>query len=223
VALLPPLSPWSGRAPAFLLWGLLVYVADVALTVRREARSPTSAVTDHVPVIDAPIPPRAPEREAEVAPSLLEESPTESVTVEELKQHVACVTEALRSLNKMSALAQCGLIGRIPHLLAAARAEEADGPLPEAGPLETGRALREVLVEAIDRFKPAAPSNDASSSQSLQYAVLHEEYVLEWSIKQITLRHSISEATLFRNRSAAVRLLALDLMRREATLAARDR
>ena len=72
------------------------------------------------------------------------------------------VEEALRQLNNPFALSGCELVGRLPGTLAATRSLWGDGVPADPTPLEQAKAVREVLVSAIDRLKP--PSGDIRSS-----------------------------------------------------------
>jgi hypothetical protein len=134
------------------------------------------------------------------------------------REHFVRLTEeALRRLNNPAALAECGLIDRLPRTLAAAAALGRDGELPgqarEATPLEQARAVREVLAEAIERLKPPDGVPEA-----LQFHILREEYLLGRPNKQIMTRHSISEGTFHRNRRRAIAVLAVELARQEEQL-----
>jgi hypothetical protein len=131
-------------------------------------------------------------------------------------EHLVRLTEeALRRLNRPAALAQCGLAARIPRTVAAARGREGESRPAEATPLEQARALREVLVLAIERLKPADASTPAAPG-ALQYEILREEYVQGLPNKQIMTRHSISEGTFHRNRREAIAILARELEKQES-------
>jgi hypothetical protein len=132
------------------------------------------------------------------------------------REHLVRLTaEALRRLNDPAALAECGLITRLPRTLAAACATGANGQEGTDTPLRQARAMREVLARAIERLKP--PDRDAAlgAPESLQYHILREEYLLGKPNNQIMTRHSISEGTFHRNRRRAVAILAQELAREE--------
>ena len=136
---------------------------------------------------------------------------------EELDTLLPLVEEALRRLNR-SELAECELVQRLPHTLAAWRARWGAATLPEATSLGQGRALREVFVEAIERLKPAnyrPGAGPAPAGQALHYHILHERYVLERPVANVVTRHNISDRTLFRERERAVRSLARELLQQE--------
>ena len=133
-------------------------------------------------------------------------------------EHLVRLTEeGLRRLNKPAALTDCGLMGRIPRTVAAHA--DRDGARPgEATPVEQARALREVLVLAIERLKPPERDTAPGSPSALQYHILREEYVQELPNKHIMTRHSISEGTFHRNRRSAISLLARELAKQEDLL-----
>ena len=150
------------------------------------------------------------------------------VELEEVSaEHVARLTqEALRQLNAPGGLADCALADRLPRTLAEVLRQdpEAGGEaieratMPEAlTPLERARALRTVLVRAVERLKP--PDDGAPGSPaSLQFQILHEAYILGRPNKQIMVRRSISESTFHRNRREAILVLSRDLIKQEGRL-----
>lgn len=134
-------------------------------------------------------------------------------------EHLVRLTEeALRRLNNPSALAQCGLITRLPRTLAAVRTRQGDTMLVKATPLAQAQALREVLVSAIERLKPPDGGSGFDAPGALQYNILREEYLQGMPNKQIMVRHSISESTFHRNRREAISILARELGEQEARL-----
>ena len=128
------------------------------------------------------------------------------------------VEDALRHLNKLAALSRCELVQRIPRTLDAQRAPAQDARPSGSTPLEQARALREVLVCAIERLKPANAQTSPGATVALQYHILHEEYEEARSIASIMTRHSISERTLHRYRRDAIHVLAAELRRQEELL-----
>jgi hypothetical protein len=132
-------------------------------------------------------------------------------------EHMFRLTEeALRRLNRPGALAQCGLIERLPHSLGAARARAAAAAPPGMTPLAQAKLVRELLTAAVEGLKPA----DRSAPAALQYLILREEYILDLPNKQIIARHGISEGTFHRQRREAIAVLARELRQQEAILAA---
>jgi hypothetical protein len=142
------------------------------------------------------------------------------VDIEEASaEHLTRLTElALRRLNNPSALAKSGLAARIPLTIANARDSQVGGNAPMATPLEEARAVRDVLIAAIERLKPAGDDDRASNPGALQYHILREEYLVGKPNKQIMIRYSISEGTFHRNRRQAIVILAQELSRREEIL-----
>jgi hypothetical protein len=153
--------------------------------------------------------------------ALLSQAQTE---LEEVSaEHLARLTqEALRRLNAPGGLADCALAERLPRTLAEVlrQGPGAGGEAMETAaltPLERARALRTVLVRAIERLKP--PDDGAPGSPaSLQFHILHEEYLLGRPNKQIMVRRSISESTFHRQRREAISILSRDLIRQEERL-----
>jgi len=123
--------------------------------------------------------------------------------------------EALRRLHNTEALTRCGLIELLPRTLDEARAKWTDPKTTGPTPLAQGRALREILEEAIQRMAPVGDG-------SLQYHILHEEYVLGWSNKRIITRHEIPDVTFYRQRREGILVLARELKNQEEALAERD-
>ncbi len=187
----------AGLAALLLaLWGALAYAAVLTLETRAGPRTAEMAP-----------------KEAVAAPALAADlglSTRDEVNEQATHQFEALVEEALRGLNEPAKLAKCGLAGRIPRTLAARQ------PGGDAMGLERGRLLREVLVAAIERLKPAETDE---STRALQYYVLNEEYVLGRTITGISVRHSVSEQTVFRRRREAIEALAAELRDRESSLA----
>lgn len=157
--------------------------------------------------------------------ALLSQAQTE---LEEVSaEHVARLTqEALRSLNAPGGLADCALAERLPRTLTEVLRHDPDAggeaingaTMPAAlTPLERARALRTVLVRAIERLKP--PDDGAPGSPaSLQFHILHEAYLLGRPNKQIMVRRGISESTFHRQRREAISVLSRDLIKQESRL-----
>jgi hypothetical protein len=126
---------------------------------------------------------------------------------------VRLVDGVLKHLNKPTHLAGSDLAARLPRsILAIRRLWSQPG---EATSLESAHALRQLLVDAIERLKPA---DSDSSARLLQYHILHKKYVLQQEVKHVAIRHDISEATFFRERVLAVRAVATDLWQQERRL-----
>jgi hypothetical protein len=129
------------------------------------------------------------------------------------------IQEALRRINSPAGLARSALLGRLPLSVSAALSEEAALESCGLAPLERARALREVLVAAVERLQPPRDAQVGYSPAGLQYHILQEEYLQGLPNKQIMVRHGISEGTFHRNRREAIRILAADLCWREGELA----
>jgi len=132
----------------------------------------------------------------------------------ESSDFVGLLEEALRRLNNLGLLAQCGLMQRLPWTLRYALHDRLNGQATEASPLELANALHTTLIGAIDRLKPP-DRQDAAAPESLQYHIIHDEYVADRATKDIMLRYNISESTLHRYRRQAIEVIAGDLMKQE--------
>lgn len=152
--------------------------------------------------------------------SLLNEAEIELAEVS-AERMASWTEEALRRLNNPATMAECALMERIPLTIAAA-CGESDGNAAGSTPLERARALREVLVSAIERLKPADDDVRIFAPAALQYNILREEYLLGLLNKQIMIRHSISEGTFHRNRRQAIWSLARELQEREALMSRQE-
>ena len=184
-------APWSDRAGWIVLWGVIAYAATMLISA---------------------IPQRAVRFESTRALAVSE--PTLADAAE--RDLIPVTEEALRRLNDLAALATCSLIARIPLTLSARR----DDDSPAAGsPLEVARTLRTVMVDAIERLRPAStPGGAPGEAAVLRYAILHEEYVLGRPNHQIMARHNVSESTFHRYRRVGTRALAAELARSEQLL-----
>jgi hypothetical protein len=181
-------------ALAVVVWGALAYVAMVVAERRRGAHEDERAASP----------------QPAVAPSDAQVSASPDLDEHSARRFEELVEEALRGLNEPGRLAKLELGQAVTRTLASA-----NGGQPPSG-LEGGRLLREVVVAAVDRLKPV----DADGSpRALQYAVLHEEYVLGRTITAIALRHSVSEQTVFRRRREGIAALAVELRQGEERLA----
>jgi hypothetical protein len=132
------------------------------------------------------------------------------------------VEDALRQLNNPFALSNCELVDRIPGALDATRSTWGDGIAADATPLEQAQAVREVLVAAIDRLKPANDEVRPGAPEALQYHILYERYVLQRSTRHVMTRRSISESTFHRYRRDAVSAVARQLEAQEELVAPRQ-
>ena len=124
---------------------------------------------------------------------------------------VRLTEQALRRLNNPSALANCELLGRLPATVAEVSAAGNGHESRPATDLDRARALRGVLVAAIEKLKPPEGESRRDSPAALQYLILREEYLEGLLNKQIMTRHAISEGTFHRNRRQAIRSIAREL------------
>jgi hypothetical protein len=143
-----------------------------------------------------------------VADSMEPTAETTAMDRMDSKRFADLTQEALRRLNRSSALAKCPLIDELKYTLELAQQDRATEPSLAPTPLEQARTLREILVTAIDRLNP-----------SREYEILHQEYVLGMPTSHIMHRLSVSEGGLHNWRRKAVEALANDLRTREEALA----
>jgi hypothetical protein len=86
--------------------------------------------------------------------------------------------------------------------------------------LERGKAVYQVLDEAIERLRPAAGQpGDPPAREWHPYLVLHDAYLEDVPNREIMARLYISDATFSRTRRAALRAIARSLDEMEAALA----
>ncbi len=122
---------------------------------------------------------------------------------------------ALRRLNNPSALAGCELLARLPATVGEAYAASNGTASSPPTDLDRARALRGVLVAAIEKLKPPEAESRRDSPAALQHMILREEYLDGLLNKQIMARHAISEGTFHRNRRQAIHSVARELQARE--------
>jgi len=71
--------------------------------------------------------------------------------------------------------------------------------------LDLGRVTHQVLVEAIEKFKPAEPKPLRGSWREwYPYMILHEAYVKDRPNREIMAELNISEGSFNRTRRAAI-------------------
>jgi cell division septum initiation protein DivIVA len=126
---------------------------------------------------------------------------------------VSLVEEALRNLHNFSHLGG----------LALAKLKVVDWSLPEGEArfvthIDRGKALSEVLIESIDKLRPAGEEPKAYSVPRrswYQYTVLYDAYVLGELNRDIMNKLYISEGTFNRTRRRAIRGVARALREME--------
>jgi hypothetical protein len=133
-------------------------------------------------------------------------------------QFAAWLEEGLRRLNNLGLLAKCELVQRLPCTLTESMHERLNGQSTDPSPLEQAQALHRILSDAVERLRP--PDRvDYATPESLQYHIIHDEYVKQYSTKQIVAVYSISESTLHRYRRQGIDVIAGDLLKQEQRLA----
>jgi hypothetical protein len=111
------------------------------------------------------------------------------------------VEAALRNIFDYSYLADTSL----------AKLKLVDARLPAGSltHLERGKAVHQIMVEAIDKLCPDSEvPRSPPSREWYPYLILHDAYLEEVSNREIMLRLYISEGTFNRTRRAAIRSLA---------------
>lgn len=159
---------------------------------------------------DVPVP-------AELGPILASAGSAEAAPVPDA-QFVAPLEEALRRLNNIALLARSGLVPLLPHTLVETMHARVNGLSADPTPTEQAHALQKVLIDGIERLKPL-DRDDGVASESIQYHILHEEYVEDHPTKWILGKYAISESTFHRHRRQAIDCLAADLAKQEERFA----
>jgi hypothetical protein len=86
--------------------------------------------------------------------------------------------------------------------------------------LDRGKAVHEILLEAIDKLRPETPiARDPPPREWYPYLILRDAYLEEKSNRDIMLALYISEGTFNRTRRAAIRSVARTLGEMEEMLA----
>ena len=119
------------------------------------------------------------------------------------------IEEALRNLSDY------GYLGE--HPLAGWKVVKRRLPAGSRTTLDHGKALYEVLAEAIEKFRPAGKRpGDLPPKVWHAYLILHEAYVENTPNRDIMARLDLSEGTFNRRRRAALQALARLLSDMEA-------
>ena len=178
---------------------------DAGVGSVRESRAETGANEEPAEDLAAPIPIRP-------VPNEVGQDP----------HFAALLEEGLRRLNNLGLLAKCELVQRLPRTLTESMHERLNGESTDPSALEQAQALHRILSDAVERLRPPERA-DSATPESLQYHIIHDEYVKEYSTKQIVAIYSISESTLHRYRRQGIDVMAGDLLKQEQRLArARD-
>ncbi len=113
---------------------------------------------------------------------------------------VAAIEDAFRHLSDTAYLGE--------HALARLRVVTGRlGPGVATG-LDRGRALKDALMDALNRLKPAAQEPKQPSNEWYPYLILREAYAVGVPNKEIMARFYISEGTFNRTRRRAIRAIA---------------
>jgi len=130
----------------------------------------------------------------------------EGVTEEEF---VALVEDGLRRLFDYSYLGE----HKLAHLSMVEREmQPREAPITH---LDRGKALKEVLLQALDKLRPPDSQPDPPTLEWYPFLVLHDAYVLGEPNREIMSRLYISEGTFNRTRRRAIRALAKALLEME--------
>ncbi|MFQ6001978.1 MAG: GAF domain-containing protein, partial [Anaerolineae bacterium] len=125
------------------------------------------------------------------------------------KEFVALVEDGLRRLFDYSYLGE----HKLAHLSMVERQlQSREAPLTH---LDRGKALKEVLLQALDKLRPPASQPDPPTLEWYPFLVLHDAYVLGEPNRDIMSKLYISEGTFNRTRRRAVRALAKALLEME--------
>ena len=131
---------------------------------------------------------------------------------------ILLTAHALRNLGNPAALAQSGLIARLPRTIRAARAATADAAAAASmTPLDQAKLLSVAIIAVVEKFNLTA-GQAGGGTEAEQYVILHEKYVQKKRISAILTRHNISESAFHRWRREGIRALAADLAAQEENL-----
>jgi hypothetical protein len=121
------------------------------------------------------------------------------------RQFTQIMTRALRGRGNLLILAQCA--HQLNLQAVEQRARELVSESSIVTDIERGRALWELLREAIDRLRPTASTPEHTPAWRL-YAIVEGVYVQGKSARKVTAELGISSRTFHRERRAAVEALA---------------
>ncbi len=140
---------------------------------------------------------------------LAQRGPAEVLEGMREKEFVALVEDGLRRLFDYSYLGE--------HKLAHLNMVERQLQPREASitHLDRGKALKEVLLQALDKLRPPGPQPAPPTLEWYPFLVLHDAYVLGEPNREIMSRLYISEGTFNRTRRRAVRALSKALLEME--------
>jgi hypothetical protein len=162
---------------------------------------------------------REPQRSVQpVTTSDPEPPPPTPEPVDTFDELVPLVHEALQRMNKAT-LATCQLADHLP-LTIAATFERWEDDQVTAGSLAQARALKEILISAIERLKlDVHESTEKGAPDPLEYTILHEQFVLGRQAKSVMQVHDITSKTFFRRQGGAIKAITHELHQQEEQLA----
>jgi hypothetical protein len=129
------------------------------------------------------------------------------------------LTRALRSRGNLLTLARCADQLKLSVVEQRARELVADGSV--VTDIERGRALWDLLREAIERLRPTNSKPEPTPAWRL-YAITEGIYVQGKSAKEMTAELGISPRTFHRERRAAVEALATVVWQIESQMRSKD-
>lgn len=140
---------------------------------------------------------------------LVQRRPSEVLEGVTEKEFVALVEDGLRRLVDYSYLGE----HKLAHLSMVERQlQPGEAPITH---LDRGKALKEVLLQALDKLRPPGSQPHPPTLEWYLFLVLHDAYVLGEPNREIMSKLYISEGTFNRTRRRAVRALAKALLEME--------
>ena len=135
------------------------------------------------------------------------------------RQFEQTIIKALRSRGNLLILARCA--DRLRLQVIEQRAQELITERSTITDIDRGRALWDLLGEAVDRLRPADSEPNVTPAWRL-HAIAEGFYIQGKSIKEITTELGISPRTFNRGRRAAVEALATIVWQTEQQTAKGD-
>lgn len=140
---------------------------------------------------------------------LAQRGPSEVLEGVREKEFVALVEDGLRRLLDYSYLGE----HKLAHLsLVERELQPGEAPITH---LDRGKALKEALLQALDKLRPPDSQPDPPTLEWYPFLVLHDAYVLGEPNREIMSKLYISEGTFNRTRRRAIRALAKALLEME--------
>lgn len=136
------------------------------------------------------------------------------------RQFEQTLVKALRSRGNLLTLARCA--GQLQLGAVEQRARELVAEESVVTDIDRGRALWDLLREAIDRLRPANSEPGPTPAWRL-YAIAEGVYVRGKLAKEMAAELGISPRTFYRERRAAVEALATVVWQIESQMQSKDR